>query len=143
MATADDTYGLTEQGPCAVETGAEAQVSDHIERELGLERDALREAWEKLIDHPLFDWWQDPAQLEDDGLTAPTQERIEDAVKIACKLRDAGWPPPRRIVSDGDGGIVFEYREGSDSASLCISEDGSVEFIAFSNGSLLSRRQIR
>jgi hypothetical protein len=140
MATADLT--LSKTGRRAVVTSAQTGATDYIERGLNARRKSHEIAWRQLIDHPLIDWWKDPEQLNDDGMVAPSRERIEQAIDIAMGFCDSGDAAPVRVVPDGYGGIVFEFRAGLNAASLRISDSGDVEFVVFESDALVSRRKV-
>jgi adenine-specific DNA glycosylase len=154
MATADCPNLMLRPGRQAVATTAaskasettqrasESKASETTQRASVLQRESQRDAWQKLIDFPLIEWGQNPQGLNDDDLTAPSQERIVQAIELATLLRDSDWAAPKRIVPDGHGGIVFEYRSHDDSAALRIAEAGSIEFVAFKGPSLILRRQL-
>jgi hypothetical protein len=95
--------------------------------------------WTKFIDRTLVEWGRNPAGVVDDDQVPPTHEAIELSCQIAMKLRDAGAPPPTRIVPDGDGGICFERVEGRKSCSLRVYPDRTAELLAFDDCRLLTR----
>jgi hypothetical protein len=102
-----------------------------------------REDWQNVIDKQLIEWGQDPDQLQDDGLTAPSRDIIGLACQLAVMYRDSGMPSPLRAVPNGSGGIVFERKDGATFETLEIRADGSVEVAAFKNSRLRYRRRLR
>ena len=98
--------------------------------------------WENVIDCQLTKWANDPCQLENDGIEAPSQEIISLACRVALMMRDEGMPPPLRVVPNGDGGITFEREAGLLFETIEIEEDGSVERITFVDSKLASRERI-
>lgn len=89
------------------------------------------EAWNELIDKTLVEWGRDASVLEDDGFMPPDLDVINFACQVAMACRDAGCPPPTRIVPDGEGGISLEHVEGELSTSLNIYADRTVELLSF------------
>jgi hypothetical protein len=98
--------------------------------------------WEKLIDERLRKWLAEHEELCDEEFTAPSEERIGQAIDFAINLLEMNCPAPTRVVLDGHGGIVFEYRGDRRSVSVRIEADGSIECIAFQDGSLVERQLI-
>ncbi len=108
-----------------------------------MQLEPYREAWENLINHRLIEWGSHPEQLEDDDLTAPSPDRIVQAIQFATRLRNTRMPAPTRIVPDGEGGIVFEYRRQRDSEAYRIGASGVIEYVAFKDGSIITRQQLK
>jgi|GEM_PF-1577474 len=105
------------------------------------EGEVVRKAWNTLIDSKLIEWGRDPSLLEDDELIPPSRAAIQRAVDLAIRLRDEEkLPAPKRVVPDGDGGVVFERWEGEISESFEISESGGIEYVLCRNGSVAERR---
>ena len=100
--------------------------------------DAVREAWQKLIDHRLIEWGRNPSQIEDEGIEPPTGQTIRLAIELAQALRDAG-SPPHSVVPDPNGGIVFERREKDVSEVFHVWDDGTVEYCGFQGARLVER----
>src|SRR5258708_172113 len=88
---------------------------------------ATQESWQVVIDESLARWLADPSCLEDEGIVPPSVETIHHACKIALALRDEGLLAPKRIVPNGEGGIVFERRAGSLFEAIELDADGSLE----------------
>ena len=106
-------------------------------------RRIFAEGWRKVINEPLIDWLEDPSQLEDEGIEAPSKAIIAFASEYAMCLRDRfGWPPPLRVVPSGDGGIVFELKSGPYFQSIEFDEDGAIELITFKASKLVSRTEL-
>lgn len=93
--------------------------------------EANREGWQRLIDDYLIEWGRDPSQLADEDLIPPSEDMIRYASRIAIALRNAGWPPPLRVVPDGEGGITFERRTGDVFESLEILANETIELSTF------------
>jgi hypothetical protein len=98
-----------------------------------------RAAWEKFFDDTLIEWGRDTAALEDEGFIPPSIEAVNQACKVVRDCQDAGWPPPTKIVPDGEGGISFERTDGTLFESLNIYADQSMELLTFNDCRLCSR----
>ena len=94
--------------------------------------------WKTAIDR-LLDWRKDTSQLIDEDMLPPTPDIIDIACTLAAKLRDEGQPGPMCVVPDGEGGIVFERRDGFRFQTFSVEADGRVELISFENSRLTER----
>lgn len=101
-----------------------------------------QERWQAVIDHQLVEWGRDSSQLEDEGIVAPTAEIIGLACRLAALYRDTGMVAPTRVVPDGEGGIVFERRDGSAFQTIEIRADHTIEWCYFVNSRLVDRRPL-
>ena len=137
MTRLDTSVTISEPIRSPIETGA----ADESVLSSG-ELHQNRMGWQKVIDDRLIEWGKDPSRLEDDGIEAPSRPIIVLACRVARVMRDAGKPPPLRVVPDGDGGIAFEWKDGPASHAIEIEEDGSIEMITFENYRLVSRQRI-
>ena len=99
-----------------------------------------RNDWQVLIDDSLRSWLRDPSKLEDCDVEAPSDSIIRLAIRVALVFRDQVGLPPCNIVPDASGGIVFEWRSSTNSESLHIWDDGSIEFFRFRDSRLIERR---
>ena len=106
------------------------------------ERVAHRDGWQKIIDHELIEWGRNPSLLEDEDILPPSGAIIDRAAKLAMCLRDIGWPPPNRVIPNGDGGVVFERWAGSLFAKIDVCPDGSVVFTLFKNARLVGTERL-
>lgn len=98
-----------------------------------------REGWQRVVDK-LDDWLRDPAQLEDEGIDQPTPVIIRMAIDIAEQYREANAiAPPDRVITDPNGGIVFETEDGIFLYVVQIWDDGSVEYMKFDGTNLVQR----
>jgi len=102
---------------------------------------STRQAWQRLIDQ-LTQWRRDPSQLADEGVDAPSAEIIDKAILVAERSQQRGLPAPSSVVSDANGGIVLERREGSVAEVLHLWDDGTVEYQRFQGTALVERRPL-
>lgn len=111
-----------------------------LSSELGEGYDRIK-AWKMAIDQ-LLDWRKDTSQLMDEEMSPPTPDIIDIACALASRLRDEGQPGPLCVVPDGEGGVVFERRDGSRFQTISVEADGRVELISFENSRLTERHVI-
>lgn len=105
----------------------------------GDDRSQNRADWQAVLDYTLVEWGRNPSRFAEDGLTPPSAKAIDEAYRVALYFRDHDKAPPLRVVPNGDGGIVFERRQGEIFETIEIQEDGSAEWAIFHNGRLRSR----
>lgn len=105
----------------------------------GEDRSKNRAAWQAVLDYTLVEWGCNPSRFAEDGLTPPTAYAIGVACQVAQHLRDHDKDAPLRVVPNGDGGIVFERRQGEIFETLEIQDDGSAEYTVFINSRLSTR----
>ena len=128
-----------------VRTGA---ANDELLAVASREREKRRRRWQEIIDKKLVEWGRDPEELADDDLVPPSHAAVDSAVQEAKVWRDAREsddefvPLPQWVVPNGDGGIVFEWREGSIARVIEILDDGSVDCAIFEDNKLVSRISI-
>ena len=103
------------------------------------ERETNRFAWQDIMDYKLLEWVFHPELLEDDGLVAISPKIISEACKF-CRL-ESGNPVPSNVVPNGDGGIVFEWKEGSYFRTIEFLADGSKEDCLFIDSHLKHRQR--
>lgn len=101
-----------------------------------------RDAWQEIIDETLVEWGRHPELVEEDDLIPPSARAVQTACRVAMAYRDHVKPPPKRVVPDGDGGIVFERWSGSVSESLEVACDGQLEYVSCHNGVVVGRRPV-
>lgn len=101
-----------------------------------------RQAWQRVIDGQLKEWQRDPSQLQDEGIEPPSPEILPLVAEIAVTLRDHGVDPPLRVVPNGEGGVVFEWRDSPYFWSLEVEKAGSLALSIFRNSRLVSRHQL-
>ena len=131
--------------PHAVRTGA---ANEELLAVTAKRREEHRLRWQDIIDKKLIEWGRNPEELADDDLVPPSHAAVDSAVRKAQEWRDAreydnGFvPSPQWVVPNGDGGIVFEWREESTSAVVEVFDDGSAECAIFEDNKLVSRTSI-
>lgn len=103
------------------------------------ERETNGFAWQYIMDYKLLEWVFHPELLEDDGLVAISHKIISEALKF-CRL-ESGNPVPSNVVPNGDGGIVFEWKEGSYFRTIEFLADGSKEDCFFIDSHIKSRQR--
>jgi len=99
--------------------------------------------WNRFIYEKLVEWGRGTTAMEDDGFIPPTPEVIDKACEKAQEWRDSGFPPPTRVVPDGEGGISFKRDDGDISESLSIYTKKSGEFLRFEGCHLSERRRLQ
>ena len=130
--TITDSFGTSSPSP-AVATCFDALATSANE-------DRIRsEAWDRLIDEVLIDWGTNPEQFDEEETAPPSGESLAVAGQLAVRMRDCGWPCPTGVIPDGEGGIVFERRQGGDYMRFEIQSNGTVEFASFCDCRLVER----
>lgn len=132
MTTIDRSIELSTGFP-AVETtaGADAQL-------VSTAADFHKRQWAIWLDDYLIEWGQRPELVADGELRPPTQAALSAACRIAMEWAD-NTPAPHRIIPDGEGGLVFEWRSDNRFVSAEITATGSCEFLTFDDGRLIAR----
>lgn len=105
-------------------------------------RTATQALWPEEIDHRLQAWEQDPDQLQDEGVEAPSREIVRLARRCARHLCERGAPAPSRVVPDGDGGIIFEWLQRPTVESIEIADDEMIEYLRFVESCLVHRQAL-
>ncbi len=100
-----------------------------------VDQDEFDPGWASVVDL-LMKWYQDPKQLEDEGLLPISIDRIADAINLAAALRKARKPAPSLVLPNTEGGISFELRRGAIFEEFEIDACGACEFRAFKDGHL-------
>lgn len=104
-----------------------------------------RKAWQRLIDEKLIEWGRHPEQIEDeDGYKAPAAEILAQATRLVAYCRDHGVRPPLRMAPDGEGGIIFDWKNSDPPLHVIaqIHPDGVMETLEFLDSNLVSRKRI-
>ena len=119
-----------------VETGFE---DDQLTTTPLIDEQKYQDDWQREIDYKLIEWGKDTSKLEDEDFKPPTIQSITKAIKFAKSKRDKLVPSPLRTVPNGDGGIVFERRNGSTFETVEFDENGLQEHSVFENSKLITR----
>ena len=101
-----------------------------------------RLAWQRVMDSHLKEWQENPVQFEDEGREPPVPEILPVVAEVAAALRDRGVEPPLRVVPNGEGGVVFEWRDSPYYWSLEVEKAGSLALAVFRNSRLVCRHQL-
>jgi len=103
-----------------------------------------RNGWRNLVDRPLIEWGRNPEAFgsEEEGLEPPSIEIIQRAVQIASTLSETGVPSPLRVVMNGEGGIIFEWRDQKTFSTLEITKERHLELCRFDECRLVERERI-
>ncbi len=94
--------------------------------------------WKELIEYKLLEWGRHPESLEDDGVYAPTPQALASGIRLAHQLAAQRCPAPQRLSPDGDGGIVFEWRENDVSWEIRIWDDSTGKWVVFDGMKLVA-----
>jgi hypothetical protein len=80
---------------------------------------------------------------DDDDFKFPTRAALMSAIQFVSLMADPNDPcpppPPTRVLPDGDGGIVFEYRSSNSSESVEIDSYGNSELISIEDKKVIRR----
>jgi hypothetical protein len=126
--------------PCAANGIATPVGTDPTEAAKISER---QNAWQRLIDEKLIEWGRHPEQFEDeDGYKAPSADNLVRATEFVLFCRDHDVAPARRVAPDGEGGLVFEWYDGTVKTYVEIHADGSKEYLMFDDCKLIGRSSI-
>ena len=104
-----------------------------------------RKAWQRLIDEKLIEWGRHPEQFEDeDGYKAPAADILAQATRLVAYCRDHGVRPPARMVPDGEGGIIFDWKNSDPPLHVVaqIHPDGVMEMLEFLDSNLVARKRV-
>ena len=105
-------------------------------------REKAAEDWTRIIDEKLINWGLVSTFDQEDELEPPSGESIAKACELAKYMRDCGFPLPTGVIPDGEGGIVYENRQGNLYQSMEIDCSGMVELLTFRDCKLVSRQAI-
>lgn len=79
-------------------------------------------------------------RVDEDGYRLPGRNAVALALEIAARLCTGGATSPQWVVSDGNGGIDFEWRDGDRAETLSINARCEMELMEFENSKLVARR---
>ena len=92
---------------------------------------ALSGAWPEPISHEWINfnsryktWNISSTSIDDDDGAEPTQLALDAAASFSLRAALDKLPLPNSTSLDGDGGIVFRWKNGASSASVCFAENG-------------------
>jgi hypothetical protein len=138
MKTAVSRWTLLGEIPRFIETGV---VDDQALESRRIQREA---SWESVIDQ-LIEWAVNPEAIADDeeGIPAPSSRIIALGGKVVTFLREARLPLPQRTITDGEGGIVFEWWADEIFQMVRVRSNEVVEALSFSNSKLLDSVVLR
>jgi hypothetical protein len=106
------------------------------------DRKASANQWDSLVQSKLVRWDESAETPAEEGLLPPTRQALGAAFQVAARLCDAGVPPPTRLVQDGAGGIVFEWKYGSAADKLHLDPSGGIEATKFCDSRLIYRHPV-
>lgn len=89
----------------------------------------------------LSDWLQHPEYFSDDESESPSRLTFEIGINIAETMKRAGNDTPDRVIVTTEGGIAFEWREGSILMRLELYPDGQLDLTIFENSQLTEHLQ--
>ncbi len=89
----------------------------------------------------LREWITAASTWDEDGVVPPSPQTIRFAMRFAARLRDEGTPGPTRVVPDGEGGLVFERREGRLFETFTVTAGTTVELDRYRDSRLLSSEE--
>lgn len=94
---------------------------------------AEKAAWQRLIDEKLIEWGRHPEQFEDeDGYKPPKADNLVRATEFIAFCRDHGVAPALRMAPDGEGGIVFDWKNNPPyHVMMEIHPNGGMELLVF------------
>lgn len=78
----------------------------------------------------------------DEGIVVPSRGILQLAEEIALILRQRGQAEPMRVLPDGEGGVVFERRQGQLYETLGVMADGCIELKRFRSGSMIFNEHV-
>lgn len=117
----------------------EGYDADEIFATTANDKKELTERWNAIVDQPLIEWGQNPSFTDEDGLVSPSKESCASAVKLVAYLRTQGGSLPTGVVSDGEGGIAFENKQGPSYQRFDVDEAGHIALFVFHDCKLHSQ----
>ncbi len=98
------------------------------------------EVWWSIVESTLLRWKQDPSLLDEEGMENPSRDTIDRAILLASNLLTTRQRPPTNIVSNANGGIVFERHQGATYESIEIDEGKEPEHCFIHSGKMVFRK---
>ena len=99
--------------------------------------DASADGWLRCIQE-LRTWLKAiPRAWQTDGIEPPNRSTLNIAIEVAHASRRDGIPDPIRVLPDGEGGVIFERREGPVYETLTIAADGEALMEHYREGRLV------
>ena len=90
----------------------------------------------------LATWLISPSHIDVDGLESPSEQSIWSAMRFIADFYRRKEEMPVRIVEDGEGGIVMDAWNDSETTSYSIDRDGRIEKMCFRDSLLVSREDV-
>lgn len=104
---------------------------------------AFREAWRQISGRVSMMRFIVFSDLEAEGLQPPVLRAIQGALSLIESIAKLGtFPPPRRVLPNGEGGVVLERWEGPLLERIEISADGHSDVTVLNGPALVLRRQL-
>jgi len=105
------------------------------------DKEKLAERWNAIVDQ-LSVWGQDPSVVDEDGLVFPSAQSCAAAGKLVICIKEQGWSLPTGVIIDGDGGVVFENKQGLSYQRFEIDELGRIVLFSFHDCQLRSQHSV-
>jgi hypothetical protein len=103
-----------------------------------------RQAWRLMSERVSMMRFVIFPDLEAEGLTPPCLAAVDEALRLVSAMSKMGaFPPPSRVIPNGEGGIVFERWTGGDLDRIEVFANRQVYLSQFEGGRRLVHRQIR
>ncbi len=106
---------------------------------------ANRETWRQVTEKVSMMRFIAFPDLEAEGLLPPVARAIEEALTVVGIITKIGtFPPPSRVLPNGEGGIVFERweREAARLERIEVSGNGRVELSLFDHGKRIAHHRL-
>jgi hypothetical protein len=137
MATVEAELTLTGPAETPVQTGTLTDDGLMVAKPLHV---GYKEAWRQTLEKVSMMRFIRFPDLEDEGLKPPVSRAIAKATAIINSMLAGTYPPPTRVIPDGEGGIVFErWDKKGDGQRIVVSAVGIAELSTFEGSRLVSR----
>jgi hypothetical protein len=97
--------------------------------------------WREVFNQ-LSKWGTSPSKIDEDDLQSPSVESLTRATETLDQILAGQFPPPNRLVGDGEGGLVAKWFSGTVISTIRFSEMGEIERAVFDGPRLLWRRTV-